>query len=409
MAVGKVSTVANSEYPPLIMKILFVSNYFPPFYFGGYELKCKQLSGLLTERGHETFILTGNYQVAENPDLPEEDNVSRILHYDQPADSAWQRHKVSKWNYRKTREIIRKFQPDIIYLWNQRDLTLGPSYAACNSGLPKMYQVGDFWQNTYIKPGRKAALRRKISSIIPLTLKGKLELHPAIVVGGWMVREMKDKFDAEEVHHIPRGVIIPDEPDYEKQLHPTPKFLFTGRIDPEKGLDVAIKAFALLHERKQIGDFVFNIVGGGDEKCIAECRQLAMDSGLGDKIHFLGKSREMAGYYASHTIFIMPTLMREAFGIVTIEAMCQGTVPIVSDGYGPREIVQHGENGLRFETGNSEKLAESILQLLQNPELRYTLAKAGRKTVETKYTLEQEISRVETLLLQHVHPHSTAS
>lgn len=379
------------------MRILVVTNYYPPHYFGGYELKCQQIVESLRERGHDLFVLAGDHA---SPGVASggEPQVSRTLRYDTPETGFFARLSIEQWNRRATADRIGDFKPDVIYLWNQRGITLGPSLAACESGIAKVYQIGDFWPNTYIKPGRRAMLFGWLRKCVPYGARSRPDLSPAIVVGSWMADEMKQKFGARTVYHVPHGVELPPEPSPDRLGAGVPRFLFAGRIDPEKGLILAIRAFAALHAGGGIADFEFNIVGGGDEDHIAECKRLVADHGLAGKIQFLGKTREIGRYYASHAVLLMPTLMREPFGLVIIEAMAHGMVPVVTDAYGPREIVRHLEDGLRFKPGDVDDLAANIRSLAADPALRIKLGTAARAAVAERFRIGHEVARIESLL-----------
>ena len=379
------------------MRILVVTNYYPPHFFGGYELKCAQIVSHLRERGHEVFVLAGNH-ASPGVASGDEPGIRRTLRYDTPETPFFARLAIEKDNWRETAGRIRDFKPDVIYLWNQRDITLGPSQAACDSGVQKIYQIGDFWPNTYIKPGRKAMLLGWFRKCIPYGVRTHPELSPAIVVGNWMAGEMAGKFGSKTVHHVPHGTVLPPVPDFAKLTSGTPKFIFAGRIDPEKGLDLAIRAFAMLRDSGTIADFEFNILGGGEETYLSSCRRLVEENGLSGSVRFLGKTNDMNRYYADHAVLLMPTLMREPFGLVVIEAMSHGVVPVVSDAYGPGETVRHLEDGLRFKPGDVSDLADRIRCLLDDPPLRLKLGTAARAAAEDRFRIDREVDRIEGIL-----------
>src|SRR5688500_11356128 len=105
------------------MKILVVSNFYPPHYVGGYELGCRDVVDGLRARGHQVEVLTSTYGA---DGAREDDGVYRWLETDfvvkdrdPAADLPWLVKKELR-NRRAFRRLCRALRPDLIYLWNLR-------------------------------------------------------------------------------------------------------------------------------------------------------------------------------------------------------------------------------------------------------------------------------------------------
>lgn len=160
-----------------------------------------------------------------------------------------------------------------------------------------------------------------------------------------------------------------------------------GNLTEQKGMHIILEAVAIVKRRKNVR---CSIIGDGPKR-----------EALDRKISSLGLSGivEMKGYMPHHDIpaFLMNTDMfvlasfSEGRPNAMLEAMAAGVPVIASNIEGVREIISHGENGLLFEPGRPEQLAEQIEQLIREPKLRIALGRAGRESVE-KHVLSWEDS-----------------
>ena len=85
---------------------------------------------------------------------------------------------------------------------------------------------------------------------------------------------------------------------------------------------------------------------------------------------------------------IVLTTKNETFGLVLIEAMLAGIAVIGSNAGGVPEIIDHEQTGLLFETWNVKSLATAIKRLVQNAELRASLARAGQQKARAQFNLD---------------------
>jgi glycosyltransferase involved in cell wall biosynthesis len=177
--------------------------------------------------------------------------------------------------------------------------------------------------------------------------------------------------------------------------------MFCGRIDYTKGLDLAIKALSNLKDRN-INDFKFHIYGDGDKSYILKCKKLVELLDLERNVCFHGKTNDLSSAYKQNHVLLMPTRMREPFGLVLIEAMNYGVVSIATNDFGPTEIIDNKKDGLLFTPSNVDDLTTQILLLHNNWTLLEEYRQNGYTKVKTKFDINIVKKEVESVLLDIV-------
>jgi glycosyltransferase involved in cell wall biosynthesis len=150
----------------------------------------------------------------------------------------------------------------------------------------------------------------------------------------------------------------------------TPLIGFLGRLKKYKSIEHAIRAFALV--KKEIPEAEFLIVGDGDYK--NELEKTVRGLHLENSVHFSGfvsEEKKVELLQTMHVV-VQPSA-KEGWGLTVIEANACGTVCIASNVQGLRESVMNSETGFLFDYGNELQLAEKILLLLKNENLRFQL------------------------------------
>ena len=378
------------------MKILVISNYYPPHYIGGYELACFNTVEYLKNCGHELFVLTGNHKQESD----EISSVYRKLKYiDYKNPSFLNKHNIEVYNYNLTKQLIEMLKPDLVYLWSLRLISLSPAIAVQDLKSKKIFEIGDFWMKGYFSNTLFSKIKRGLKNILPFTIGSNIEFSPAICVSNWLAKEMKTKYKSKELHIIPNGTKI--QKHKKNTLSTKIKYMFCGRIDHTKGLDLALKALGNIKQRG-INNFVFHIYGEGDNVYINKCKSIIKVLNLTNEVVFCGKKEDIQKYYPLYNILLMPTRMREPFGLVIIEAMAAGVVPIATNAYGPAEIIDNYKNGLLFKSENIEDLSTKILELHTNNHLYNKLSLTGLKSVSERFDLQNVKREVENILLKTV-------
>jgi len=159
-----------------------------------------------------------------------------------------------------------------------------------------------------------------------------------------------------------------------------PVIVAVGRLDPQKGHDILIRAFSKLHEDHP--QWRLLILGEGNSR--AELQNLARASGVFEKVKLRGFTDQVEPILGSCSIFALPSRF-EGFPNALIEAMGMGLPCVATDcRYGPAEIVTDGLDGLLIPVDDLAALEEALRLLIEDAPLRTKLA-ANALTVRAKY------------------------
>ena len=170
-----------------------------------------------------------------------------------------------------------------------------------------------------------------------------------------------------------------------------------GRLSAEKNMAVLLKAFALL--RRDLRAKLW-IVGEGPERPHLE--SLAAGLNIVDDIVFWGFQENPYRFIKKSDIFVHTSLF-EGFGNIILEAMACGVPVIATDcPFGPREIINSGENGVLVPVSDEGALAKALKMVLENKEAGKRLVENAHKRV-LEFTPERMVSRYEDVFLRSAH------
>lgn len=169
--------------------------------------------------------------------------------------------------------------------------------------------------------------------------------------------------------------------------------IFVGSLRPVKGVKYLIKAMKIVRQKEPNARLI--LIGNGEEK--QDLVKLTGDLNLGNLITFVGQipNEKVPEYMAASNVFVLPSLS-EGFPLVSLEAMACGLPIVVSRVCGLPEIVEDGKNGFLVESGNPEQIAEKVLLLLEDDELRERMSRNNKEKVKD-YTWEGVIGRLERI------------
>lgn len=144
----------------------------------------------------------------------------------------------------------------------------------------------------------------------------------------------------------------------------TQSLIFVGRLVEEKGIHCALEALKILKNQGHTPHLT--VVGEGKER--EALKGLVTAYGLTDTVHFVGplEGEALARAYCKHAIQVIPSLWAEPFGLVALEGIACGCVPIGSEKGGLKEAI--GPCGMLFPNGDAHALAQCIQGLLDHPE-----------------------------------------
>jgi D-inositol-3-phosphate glycosyltransferase len=176
--------------------------------------------------------------------------------------------------------------------------------------------------------------------------------------------------------------------------------LFVGRLERLKGVEIAIRALALLHDR-QHEDVRLLVLGQdsreGDESEMERLKAVASEVGVRDRVDFVGSvaHHELPYFYAAADVCVMPSYS-ESFGLVGLEAQACGCPVVASDVSGLRSVVRDEVTGYLVEGHDPAAYAERIGRLLADGELAQQMGRRGRLLAQ-RYSWSRTADRLEEL------------
>lgn len=405
------------------MRILFFSNYYPPYARGGYEQWCQEVTEELVRRGHTAEVVTSSPPQAR----PRVDQGDLVVHrcleleadmgYWQTALRFVRRQRLNQENLARLRRIMAVSRPDVAFIWGMWNVPRSVP-ALVEQLLPGRvaYYLCDYWpalpsayEQYWRTPSGRAFTRlpkrlvgqwalRQISNENPARLR--LE-HVMCVSRGVLDRlraanvplgDVSIVYGGTQVEDLAAYPIASEEPD---RL----KLLFSGRVTREKGADVALRALSLVPEphRHRI---TLDFMGVVSPAFRQELSTFACLHNLEQQVSFLGgiPRSEVPAVLAKHDVLVFPSVW-DAFPRAVLEAMAAGLVVVGTTAGGTGEVLIEDETGLTFPVGDAESLARQLHRLLVVPGLRKRLAEAGRHRVVSQFTLSRMVDEIESRLI----------
>jgi glycogen synthase len=409
------------------MRIMCITNYYPPYEVGGYEQLCRDVIERLTNRGYTVAVLTSDRGNGEGVGA-DDSRIFRQLRimprYSARLSPAVQffltRRRNEAYNRCVCRRVIQTFRPDIVFIWNLEGLPYELALDAESwPGTAVVYwlahyspaQPDAYWRYWTRSPGQHtflgapkellarvalAQLRREGKPVRPL-------MRHVAVVSEWMRRKGLDEntlpthteviYNGVETDVFYRRVPSPDTP-------PPTTLLLAGRLSADKGVHIAIEAMGLLARNHSRHDFKLIIAGSGPVDYLGYLRRLVKDYGINSLISFTGwlPRDQIPALMHKSEILLLTSIYPEGFSRVVLEGMAAGLAVIATLTGGTDELLRDGCNALTCEVENSRDLAHQINRLLTDPDLRYRLASRGQEMVLEQYSLDHMVEQIESLL-----------
>lgn len=158
-------------------------------------------------------------------------------------------------------------------------------------------------------------------------------------------------------------------------------------LRPIKSPEIIVEAIGVLAKR----NIPVRLFVGGDGEMLDELKQLSVQLGVADRIHWLGLVSNPLSLLQASDLFLLATV-GEAFGLVLAESMACG-VPVVGSRAGAiPEVVRDGETGLLVEPRDPVALADAIEKLVRNKSERLRMSSAAIDRVDANFTMDKTVS-----------------
>lgn len=394
------------------MRILVVTNLYPPVVRGGYEMECAGVVERLRER-NEVRVLTSRHG---RRDAPPEEGVARVL----PFLPFGRRHSVAAplstpRAARLTRRAVEAFRPEFVFVWNGSQIPHAALRILADTGLPLAYRVCEHWFGRlyvgdrfmrHLAPGERG-LRGAWARLVRAVNRG----DPALRLDPARTSRAAISWNSDALRRLtpmPPSV----EPVLERTIHPVtsqaarferlerrpaerPTIAFVGALKEEKGPDVACRALALLRSRHGI-DARLVMAGPVERRMRRRLEALGRELGVAGEVELAGRLGtdalgELLG--SAHTL-VVPSVWEEPFGLVCLEGAL-ARVPIVASRVGGiPECVRDREHALLFPPGDADACAAALAETLSDVQAtRDRVARAferGRELSLERYLDESE-------------------
>jgi glycosyltransferase involved in cell wall biosynthesis len=193
-------------------------------------------------------------------------------------------------------------------------------------------------------------------------------------------------FPNERIVHIPNGVEVNGmELKRDYTLRRGIALTFVGRLHPQKGVDVLLRALRKVADVRPQVPWRLQILGDGDLR--PQLEGLTRSLSLSEAVEFCGRVGNVSDYLAETDIFVLPS-RAEGLPSALLEAMSQGLPCIATRIDGNADVIAHAQNGLLVNPDDEEDLATAILQLVDDRALRMRLGRQARRTVEEEYSID---------------------
>jgi len=434
------------------MKILIVSNLYPPYYRGGYEVRCAQVADALHQSGYDVCVLTsvhglplstfGNIQ-------PRNEEMGGVRVYrwlnqyayePQPVRRPWTLFQAKRelWDARQFVKILANFQPDIVNWWNMNGLSKTLLPLPHSWGIPDVHWIegpwmiheygrdgekivtswANFWDGTWgpriCRPFFRLAGRRVEKRIqrkgIPTRAFPNQPRHVCFVSAylRTLYREAGLEFRSSEV--IYGGV--PTAQFYEpvrgpRDLSEPLRLLYAGQISPDRGLHTVVDAIG--HVAPSLRSrLTLTIAGHNASTYFMDIKARVQALGLTDRMSFLGKVPHewMPRIYKQHDVLVFPSTRPEGLPLTMIEAMLAGCAVLTTGSGGAMEIAALADLPL-FPKDDPTALSRLLTQLVNDRSEVSRIASRGQEVALREFSFDRMMERW-TTTLRRLHENKAA-
>jgi glycosyltransferase involved in cell wall biosynthesis len=401
------------------MKILVISNLYPPHEIGGYEIRCRDVIERLRSAGHEIRVLTSDHHVDGRPE-ENQPHVSRRLQihgmYGHPWLGIGALRKLERHNHRALVDELASFQPDLVHVWNMGGISKSLLLRLEAGSIPVVYDVSDHWiarslradvwlgwWNTARGPAASvlrsllgmSGIRGMISRETPTASWDTLRFARIYFCSAFMRDLTKSRgWPVGHASVIHCGI---DTAAFTVKSDHTcfAKLLWVGRLAEDKDPLTAVRALAACEET----NLTLDLYGHGDAGYIAELDAEIARLGLAGRVtRKSAPAAEMRRLYSQYDALIFTSNWGEPFALTPLEAMASGLPVITSLDGGQAELARHGENCLVAEAANPALYASRIAEMAASPALRSSIAATALEEVRRRFDIAVITSEIETFL-----------
>jgi glycosyltransferase involved in cell wall biosynthesis len=275
---------------------------------------------------------------------------------------------------------LRRLEPDVVHT-NSLKAALYGGVAGRLARVPVVWHVRDRIAADYLGNRATAIVRAAARTLPTVVIANSHSTLATVGVDGW---------------------VIPSPIEPSSAAPPKTGATFTvgmvGRIARWKGQHVFIEAFArAFPDGPERATIVGAPMFGEDDRAYdCEVRALVDELGLGERVRFTGFVDDVSSWLAEFDVLVNASVAPEPFGQVVVQGMATGLPVVATDAGGPAEMIDDGVSGFTFPIGDASALAEILVRIARDPQLRADVGSRGR-SVAVRFkpdVVAQEVRRV---------------
>jgi glycosyltransferase involved in cell wall biosynthesis len=240
-----------------------------------------------------------------------------------------------------------------------------------------------------------------VKKIVSFTLK---RTKGVIVLGNNLRYLFKEYFSDDRIYVVPNGadyVIPPSKVIKEKEF----RILFLSNLLSSKGITDVFDAINILNEAQHT--FSVDFIGEWlEESTKSYCLDLVERKKMPVRIHSSEASKNKFQYLADASVFVFPPREPEGHPWCIVEAMAAALPIITTDQGAIAESIEDGVNGFIVQPKHPEQIAEKLVLLMENRDLRKKMSEASRNLYLQKFTEEKMIEQMSNVFYQTINRHS---
>ncbi len=408
------------------MRLLVISERYPPHITGGYEIACASVVEGLRARGHEVEVLTSDFGLTRSP-ARDDRGVLRQLHYKQNAKTLLQLARWEFSDHKVLRNVLASWRPELISVWSMLHLFPSLHHRVRAAGVPVVYNIHDAWLHRHLGeaewlrglwhragatwPRRvgKSLIRRAIKLLHPEWLRPVAVGDVALEHVVFCSRYQQDRYREAGLpeHHtrvIYNGIdTVQFDGDPGRAEPGVMRLLFVGRLVPEKGAHTAVAAIEELRRRGHAG-VSLSIAGVAVHPWeYAEGLKARSESGaLSGAVRWLGAvpNDALPDVYRAHDVLVFPSSHLEGLPMTLLEAMGCGLAVVGSASGGNAELLADGVNSLIVPPGDPVGLADALERLVRDVGWVRALADRARRHIREKFAIDAAVDLTEQFLAE---------
>jgi glycosyltransferase involved in cell wall biosynthesis len=376
-------------------RILVLTNLYPPIAEGGYEVECQGVVEHLRER-NEVLVLTSR---KGRDEAPAEVGVLRELPFlprRRVTDALSPLYAIR--GARVARRALREFRPDLVYAWNGAQLPQAAIRVLETSGAPVAYRVCEHWFGGLYRSRYDAFMRglaggrwRRAMRALNRLPALRIDFERRVGVGvSWNSGALRRQVEVPPLiepalEHVRLPATWQSEGLVGLERLPSgqPTIGYVGRVSPEKGVDVAIRALAQLRGETGL-EASLHVAGGGPADYRRDLEALAGELDVGERVAFLGPL-DVEGlklFYAGLHALVVPSVWEEPAGLVLVEGALAGVPLVASRVGGIPEIVSDPDEALLCPPGDPDAFAAALRRTLAEGEATAARAERARERAQ---------------------------